>query len=196
MTTITFSSLAVFASLACGVAEAHGGFTWFNNDAAGWQSAASAYTTCSFTEFPHNTYITDQYASLGVLFTNPGPNVVHAGDFQGFPLDGFGIDGNGGIELTFSEPAFAVSAHGPDLWMLKAYLGQSLVYASPWHLPTAGGFAGFVSTTPFDRVQFVGINGGSIDDIYVDNIYFSTVPSPPAIAALTIGALARGRRRR
>ena len=133
---------------------------------------------------------------LGVLYTNPGPNVVHANDFTAFPLDGFGIDGNGGIELTFLQPTYAVGSHGPGFWTFKAYLGDVLVYSSPAHLPAPGGFAGFVSTSPFDRGQLLGLqNGGSIDDVYIDNTYFGTVPTPPAVAMMLLG-LAMGRRRR
>jgi hypothetical protein len=171
---------------------------WFPTDFAAWQEAAGSVSTLSFTEFAQNTYITDQYADLGVLFTNPGPNVVHT-QAPYFPIDGSGIDGNDGIELTFSEPIHAVAAHGPGIWRYKAYLGDTLVYTSPFHLSMAGSFAGLVSSTPFDRVQLVGVPAippDDPDDVYIDNIYFSTIPGPPTAVALLLGAPGVRRRRR
>ncbi len=193
---VSRATLAILWSCAM-TGSAQASFAWFNNNFAGWQSAAGEFNTCDFAAYPTNTFITDQYADLGVLFTNPGPNVVHANDFAGFPLDGHGIDGNCGIELTFLQPTYSVGAHGPGLWTYDVYAGNTLLYSSPGHAPSLNGFAGFVSTVPFDRVVFWGlIPPNCEDDVYIDNIYFSTVPAPAASIFVVMGLVAGKRRRR
>ncbi|MBL9150572.1 MAG: hypothetical protein JNM94_17945 [Phycisphaerae bacterium] len=172
-------------------------FQYFVNNFDGWSSSSGDFATCSFAEFPQNTFITDQYADLGVNFTGIFGNVVNVG-LSGFPLDGHGIDGNCGIELTFSNLTYAVAAHGPDSWRFDAYLGDQLIYSSPSHGSSIGGFSGFVSSVPFDRVRLLGATlfPPDCDDVYVDNIYFASVPGPAGFAVFAIRALGMGRRRR
>ncbi len=194
---LKYTSVGMAAALTCVITgSAQASFAWFNNNFAGWQSAAGEYKTCDFAAYPTNTFITDQYADLGVLFTNPGPNVVQAGVFDIYPLDGSGIDGNCGIELTFTQPTYSVGAHGPDTWTYNVYLGSTLLYSSPGHPSSPTGFAGFVSTVAFDRVVFFGAFGPDCDDVHIDNIYFSTVPAPAASILVAMGLVAGRQRRR
>jgi hypothetical protein len=177
--------------------SAHADFQFFDNTFDDWTSTSGDFATCSFSEFPQNTFITDQYADLGVLFTGIFGNVVKLSE-TGFPLDGHGIDGNCGIELTFDNPTYAVGAHGPGVWYFQAFLGNLLVYQSPYQSSGVGGFSGFVSSLPFDRVRLMGppLFPPDCYDVYVDNIYFASVPGPAGIAVFALGALGRGRRRR
>jgi len=168
---------------------------YFQNDYAGWSASASSYATCSFAEFPQNTFITDQYANLGVLFTGFTGNVVKTSAII-FPLDSHGIDGNCGIELTFAAPTYSVGAHGPDVWKYLLYQGNTLIHTSTYSNGGIGNFAGIVSSVPFDRVQFKGFPLPDCDDVYIDNIYFSSIPAPAAIAVLVMAwPLRRARRR-
>ncbi|MBL9147682.1 MAG: hypothetical protein JNM94_03220 [Phycisphaerae bacterium] len=172
-------------------------FTYFLEDFNGWSASAETHATCSFAEFPQNTFITNQYESLGVLFTGFTGNVVNVG-WSGFPLDGHGIDGNQGIELTFDKPTFAIGAHGPGTWSYLLYQGDTLLYTSMSGPSIFGSFAGVVSTVPFDRVQLLGFPkpGGLLTDVYVDNIYFSSIPAPAVLwVAGVAGLRSRGRRR-
>jgi hypothetical protein len=45
-------------------------FVKFNQNFPGWQGAAGLYTTVKFGEIPANLTVTDQYASIGLLFTS------------------------------------------------------------------------------------------------------------------------------
>jgi hypothetical protein len=170
------------------------GFTLFEGNFNAWSSAAGTHQTIGFEGFPVNTFITTQYLDMGVEFTSfGGPNVVRpfAPDF--FLQDGYGIDGNEVVEVLFSAPTFSIAAHKPGFWRFHLFAGDSLIYDSGF----IGGsglnkFAGITSTMPFDRVRFITDPGG---DVYVDNIYFTSVPGPGSVAVLLGAFVARKRRR-
>lgn len=178
----------------CGPA-AHAGVTWFEEDFSGWQSAAGAYTPLTFTEFAHNTFITDQYADKGVLFTDSDPNVVW--NIDEFLLDQHGINGLETVELTFAQPTLALGAYGPGYWQVILYSGTTEVYWND-HLSLGDtGFAGLVSTVAFDRAVFFGAPPSPIPDfIYFDNFYFTSVPGPGGACVLLTSFCVRGDRRR
>jgi hypothetical protein len=90
---------------------------------------------------------------------------------------------------------FAMFAHHcPEA---KFYLGTQIVH--DW-APMNGQapFTGYFSDEPFDRVVVRSINTGPYIPILVklDNIYFTTVPSPSVAAALGIAAIIGRKRRR
>ncbi len=58
-----------------------------------WIDAVGPFFTVDFTGFPGGTFITDEYADLGVLFTD-GVDVILCCD-EGFPNDGAGLNGVG-----------------------------------------------------------------------------------------------------
>jgi hypothetical protein len=169
------------------------GFTLFEGNFNAWSSAAGAHQTIGFEGFPVNTQITTQYLDMGVNFTPlDGPNVVQPFAPAFFLQDGYGIDGNGGVEMVFESPTYSVAAHNPGTWRFHLFVGNTLVYDSGF----VGGsglnkFAGVVSTVPFDRVRLVSFAG---DDVYMDNLYFSTVPGPGGIAVLGLALIRRRRR--
>ncbi len=69
------------AALTCASAlPAHAGVTEFT-DRAEWETAVGAFTTVNFTGFPEFTVITDQYADLGVFFTDAN-DVIRLSCFQ------------------------------------------------------------------------------------------------------------------
>ena len=171
--------------------------TFFANDFAGWHNATVSYKTCSFVEFPQNTIITNQYQNLGVQFTGPNWNLV-LDSAGGFPQDGKGLNPNTYLELTFDEPMHSIAAHGPGGWLFQLFLGETVVGLSPWwNGGSPNGFAGFVTDISFDRVRLVSPSPGGI--VFVDNVYFSTVPGPSALLTavlMMLGRVSRSRRPR
>lgn len=169
--------------------------TSFNHDFEGWQEFAGPYTTCDFTGFPAFTVITDQYESLGVLFTNPTFNIVKNTP-SNFPIDGWGLDANGYLELTFSQEMFAIGAHVPGSPKIQLFLGEVMIGQTTYAFGDGPSvFAGAASDIGFDRARFIspGING----EVYMDNLYFSSVPGPSVVAPLILAAARmRARRRR
>jgi hypothetical protein len=169
--------------------------TEYKNNFNGWSAATGSYETIGFSGFPVNTIITTQYEDLGVVFTNfGGPEVVAPFSMFGYPQDGYGVDGNAGIEMIFAEPMRSISMHAPGLYQIELFDGEEKFYLSS----LMGGqgpnfFGGLVSGRAFDRVRFVTDPG---DDVASDNIYFSTVPGPAAGLVIVCGALFGGRRRR
>jgi hypothetical protein len=101
------------------------------------------------------------------------------------------------VDVEFDEPmrGFAMFAHHcPEA---KFYLGTQIVH--DW-APMNGQapFTGYFSDEPFDRVVVRSINTGPYNPILVklDNIYFTTVPSPSVAVALGIAAIIGRKRRR
>ncbi|MBL9121798.1 MAG: hypothetical protein JNL80_17975 [Phycisphaerae bacterium] len=137
--------------------------------------------------------MTDQYLSLGVEFTDDDLNVT--GLSGGF-LDGAGVNGLAMIEGTFGSPIKAVAFHHPGFLKFRLYLGDTFVGQTGY---LGGGgpsfFSGVVSTQWFDRMQVTDVLSDPIDPVFVDNMYFSTIPAPGASCVL-LSLLVRPRRRR
>ncbi|MDZ4830235.1 MAG: hypothetical protein SGJ09_08585 [Phycisphaerae bacterium] len=185
-------SLLGATMLAAGANSAMASVQMFIQDFSGWQQAASSYSTVDFRGFAPNTFITEQYAPLRVHFMNPGPNVVQPLALDLFPQDGFGIDANGGILLAFDQPIHGIGGHGPGAWRFRLYSGGTQFYISPWWVGAPNGYSGLVSDTAFDAASFEAFGG---EDVYSDNIYFSTIPAPSVIAMLAASGLVSRRRR-
>jgi hypothetical protein len=175
----------------------------FVNDFAGWQAAAGPFTTVDFVEdAPAAPVLFNHFANFGVLlnktgyfdpalpywyrFTNEsggeGPFLRDAGGLssasdQGFrflaPVNSFGY-----LPLTTDSGSFF------HLFLAGAYLGTAGGAGQP-----IGAFRGIYSTVAFDEVRFASMR-------YLDNIYFSTIPTPGIIPLLTLAATFGGRRRR
>ncbi|MDZ4829492.1 MAG: hypothetical protein SGJ09_04745, partial [Phycisphaerae bacterium] len=181
---------------------AHGDFVTYDSLSA-WQQVAPSSTVLDFTGFTNNTFITDQYASLGVLFTDVDANIIQNASFT-YLLDGSGLYGSCSAELNFDQPMRAFGAWNLTNMTVRAYLGRQLVYQGALinGVNFGGEFNGIVSTgTTFDRVHVYGPTtmnppyfcGG----MNFDNFWFSTVPAPGAVAVLAVGSvLGRPARRR
>jgi len=185
-------ALCAALSLVAAANSAIASVQMFIQDFSGWQDAAGAYSTCDFTGFAPNTFITDQYAALGVNFTNVGPNVVTFPTWDLFPQDSAGIDGNNGIILAFDQPIHAIGQHGPGAWRFRLYSGGQQFFVSSWWTGATNVYSGLYSDVAFDGV-YIESPG---DDVYSDNIYFSTIPAPGAIALAALSGLPARRRRR
>jgi MYXO-CTERM domain-containing protein len=167
---------------------------------ASWSAEAEPFTTITFGEIPLFSTVTDQYASLGVLFTDIAPNKTDGFDTIVFPEDGYGLKGYPIIELTLLSPATGIAAHFPGGIRFRLFSGDVMIFESPYLGGSGYGFfGGVVSDLSFDRVQIVDQISSTPDPaMAVDNLYisFAPVPAPGAAVALLGVALLGGRRRR
>jgi hypothetical protein len=161
-----------------------------------WENAVGEYTTITFTEFPNNTLIVDQYASLGIHFTNGG--VVTSPNWDAFPEDGAGIVhpyAGSPMLLTFDEPMTHIAIDFPGFAQFELYSDGELIHISDeFGGAGAGNFAGLSSTEPFDQVY--------IEDwlleawVSLDNLHFGpSIPAPGALALFPLTLIGSTRRR-
>lgn len=189
-------SIVVFSAIGMHFESgALGGVTLYTDSFAAWQGATGSYSTCDFVGFPVNTQITTQYSGLGAIFTPfQGPNIVGPYDDFIFPEDGYGIDGNGDVEILFDTPMHSLAAHAPGSWRYQLFSGDTMIYQSVYvGGGGAGFFAGLVSTEGFTKIRFDTFD---FDDVYIDNVYFSATPGPGGAGLGLVGlALAKRTRR-
>jgi hypothetical protein len=169
--------------------------TKFTGNYGTWASAAGPHSTITFAEYQWQA-ITTQYSELGVLFTSDELNATEF-DPVIYPEDGWGMDGNTIIELTFAEPIHAIGFHHPAYVGLVLWSGSSVTYDADFFGSTANRFGGITSTQPFDRVWMLPLNQ-DVGSVYLDNLYFSTIPAPGVAGCLAAALMAAGfdRRRR
>ena len=159
-----------------------------------WQAAAgSRITQLTFQGIdPSGSGFHEQYASFGV--TDPEPNdiiLLTAGRWtlQSLPWS------PPTVTFVFST---AISAVGwtsiASLQTADLFLGGTLV-ASAVPMPGGAGwpFAGLVSDQSFDKVVMTHQALGGVG--ILDDLWFPTIPAPPAMAVGVIAALASRRRR-
>jgi hypothetical protein len=161
-------------------------------DKADWEAAVGAYTTIDFTGFPEGTLITDQYADLGVLFTD-GNDFIDLND-TAFPNDGAGLLGNmfDDIELAFDQPTSWLGLEFPGGLWLRLYRDGELMYTSP--VFDGAYFTGLVSSEPFDAVDIIDVSGESVA---IDDLHFGPpIPAQGALALLAVAGLTRRTRGR
>ena len=117
-----------------------------------WIAAVGRFTTIGFTEFPNNTFITDQYRELGVFFTDGDDNVTCCSEVT-FPQDGAGLDGNDAIHLIFVTPQLYIAADFPGGLKIELFSEGGLIYSSSdFGGGGVGFFGGLLSPQPFDEV--------------------------------------------
>ena len=184
--------------IAVGIAgAAHGGFVGIHGaaNAGQWFVAADGFATVAFTGFAESTQVTEQYASLGIHFRIPagsGGNAVQS-SVSMYPQDGWGLVVSRAVELEFDSPMRAFAAYFPGDARFEFYAGSALLHAQT-RVGEINGFAGFTSTESFDRV-ILRANEPANFGLFVDNVYFSAVPSPAAPAVAAVAGLMRGARR-
>ena len=160
-------------------------------DFEAWQNAAGDSTFIGFTEYPQGTFISDQYADLGIVFPEGNASILNSNSFE----DGHGIwfDGSSGFDniwVEFDEPTNAIGAQFPGGLQIEMFAnGESLNEPDSF----SGGFLGYVSDQPFDSAILVDPTGVTA----IDNIYFAPpIPAPGALGVFPIAALCFHRRRR
>jgi len=170
--------------------EASAAVTDYTSKAA-WQAAAGPYTTIDFTGFAPGTIITNQYASLGVIFTEGNDRI---NKLQSFVNDGWGL--NGVIDtftLAFSQPMYTIACEFPGTLQIRLYYQGTLFHTNPNTFGGVGSgfFGGMVSDQPFDRAVVLDPQGA----VFVDDLHFGQgIPAPAALPLLGLALLA-GRRR-
>lgn len=161
---------------------------------AAWGAAAGPFTTVTFNEVPHPTLLSNQYQDLGILFTSADPDV--AGSYPN-ASDGAAVNGFQIIEVTFAAPINAFAWLHPGATRIRLFSGDTLVYQSTYLGGSGWGwFTGVHSSVAFDRIQLNDFDTGFGNPVYVDNIYFSTIPGPAGLALIGFAGLIRGSRRR
>jgi hypothetical protein len=170
---------------------ARGGVVEFLDDRDGWLAAVGPFTTINFTGFPDGTFITTQYADLGVVFTDGNDQIFLNGN--AFPNDGAGMDGNGDIEVAFDTPQAWIAVDFPGAIKFQLFSERQLIYDSSSFF--AGGFDhffGLVSTELFDSARIIDPLG----EAEIDDLHFG-VPAPGTLPVLgSVGLIGRGRRSR
>jgi MYXO-CTERM domain-containing protein len=182
---------------ACAAGIAHGSFV-MHESYAGWSAAAGDFATITFAELPPFSFVTTQYADMGLVFADNDGNWTEGPEYSPYPIDGFGLDGEGVVDILLSKQALGVGAHFPGGLRYRLYSAGALLYDSD--LVGAGLYNNFrgvtSSSVAFDRVLITGFPFGG--QVYLDNLYisFAPVPSPAGAAALSLLLLVARRRRR
>ena len=182
--TLTFTLLGALLISA----SAHAGVQEFT-DKDEWIDAVGEFTTIGFTGFEIGTFITDQYADLGILFTDGSDSVQFSP--TGFPNDEWGLDGNGDIAVAFDTPQLWIGADFPGILRIELYRDGRLFYVSKDYGVGIGQFVGLLSTKPFDAALLIDAAG----EAEIDDLHFG-VPAPGTLPLLALGALWTRRRRR
>ena len=153
-----------------------------------WIAAVGDFTTIDFTGFPEGTFITDQYADLGVLFTDGNDNI----DFnRGYLNDGWGLRGSDTITIAFDSPEAYLAVDFPGDIQIDLFAAGNLIYSAVFIAGGVGNFAGLVSTELFDSALLSDYVGS----VHIDDLHFG-VPAPGALPLLALGALCTRRRGR
>jgi hypothetical protein len=157
------------------------------SDLAAYDAAVGPHTVIDFTDLAAGTVLSNQYAGLGVLFTDGSDTVA---DLTSFVVDGKGVDGRGRIDLTFSSYINTVGGEFPGALTIDLYDGATLVGTSDDFAGSGTGFFGGVSDISFNRVV---LRDWMDDSVYIDNLHFGTVGSAiPAPGAILLGTLGTG----
>ncbi len=156
-----------------------------------WVDAVGRFETIPFTGFPQGTFITDQYADLGILFTDGNDSINFSP--TAFPNDAWGLDGNGDISVSFEAPQAWIGVDFPGTLQIELFSSGRLFYTSS--IAGGGGagfFFGLISSDLFDAAVVAEAAPGL--EAEIDDLHFG-VPTPGALWLLALSAL-RPRRRR
>ena len=142
-----------------------------------WIEAVGEFTTIDFTGFPEGTWITDQYADFGILFTD-GDDWIH--NTCGYVNDCWGLaggDGNDQIMLAFDTEEAYIGVDFPGDLQIDLFAAGKLIYRAVFIAGGNGNFAGLVSTELFDSVV---LSDPVFGFVAIDDLHFG--PPPPESA--------------
>ncbi|MFK7961718.1 MAG: hypothetical protein AB8G96_14475 [Phycisphaerales bacterium] len=151
------------------------------------------FSTIGFDEFDEpQTFITDQYEELGVLFDEEQfVATLGSSSFQ----DGWGgrtLVFQNSLRVNLTEPMKSFGFLAPATALVRFFFEGELL----WNFPASGDMRwGFTSDQYFDEVH-IGTGGGGTNA--TDDIYLPPIPGPAGLALLLVAG-ARGicgRRRR
>ncbi len=159
-----------------------------------WIAWVGEFDVVDFVGFSEGTLLFDQYADLGVLFTD-GNDTVRVNQLY---LDGSGafggLFGDVGLTMVFDEPQSWIGLDYPGIIQFQLFREGELVYESREFRAPQGeiGFAGLISTEPFDSAVVFD----PCVDTSIDNVYFGGVPTPVTGTLFILAALLPLRRRK
>ncbi len=137
-----------------------------------WIDVVGKFTTIDFTGFEDGTFITDQYADFGLLFTDGNDNIHHTCSYVN---DCRGLDGNQAIDLVFDTPQTYIAVDHPGSVQFELFNKGKLVYtSSSMGLGGSGHFSGLVLTQPFDAAILSRESKGS--QVFIDDLHFGYLP--------------------
>jgi hypothetical protein len=174
MTSFRISAIGILAlaGLACVAPNRADASPIFFVDRAAYLSAAGAQTEIDFTDLPPLTIVTDQYASLGVTFTDGNDVIGVADDDDGSDLFGAsGSEPNMGITFVLSVPKATV---GVDFGFSALFSGAQVAFFSG--ATNVGGASG--------QAMFVGILS---NDLLIDRVFVSPKNSGGVVVPASIG---------
>lgn len=155
-----------------------------------WQAASGQY-------LPAFTVVTDQYAPLGIQFTDGNDFIRVSGSYSdNHGLASVDAPGDvGRVHMSFCEPIYAIGFEFLDVLVIDLLSDEELLFTSNWYVSGFTPFVGLISTVPFDAVIARDINQNVMT---IDNILFGPpVPAPGGLLTLGVGAIIlAGRRRR
>ncbi len=141
-----------------------------------WLAVIGPLVTVDFVGFADGTLITDQYADLGVVFTDSDDRVACCDDIT-WPNDGAGMDGNGDITVVFDTPMAYIGVDYPGGMHFELYREGVLIYESSEFVPGGvGNFAGLVSTELFDMAVLMDVPPSS--EAEIDDLHFGPPDCP------------------
>jgi hypothetical protein len=158
-----------------------------------WEAGVEQVTTIGFSDLPDGTWVTEQYAGLGVHFVDGWDQVIYG---ESFLEDGAGIAGGEYVELVFDQSMYWIAADFPGNLGFDLYFeGEFLYRSTEFGTGGYGNFGGLVSTEPFDRA--VLWEYGTHPNVFIDDLHFGPpIPAPTALSMFTAALLAGRRRRR
>ena len=168
---------------------------YFDDDRDKWFSDAAAIgpiTTIGFNDLGNNVLVTEQYADLGVHFTFIG-NFTRGENFDLFPQDGWGLDGNTMIRLEFDDVQSGIAFDFPGAAEVDLFRDGELVHDSSRFGGSGAGRFGGVVGIEFDLAIIVDWTGD--DNVVLDDLHFVSIPVPSTLI-LVAGAFALRSRRR
>ncbi len=179
----TTGLMVAAALLVCSEGTGALGGVWEFTDSLEWQAAVGPFTTIDFTGLPNGTFVTDQYAELGILFTD-GNDFIHMSGSH--VNDGWGLGGNEAIHLSFDTPQAWIAVDFPGGLKIELFKDGALIYTSGnFGLGGTGNFGGLLSSQPFDGVV---LTDWIVGDVFIDDLHFG-VPAPPTLALLALASL-------
>lgn len=168
-----------------------------------WEADAGEHTSILFSE-PEVAFtgltIVDQFEDEGVIFAGWDAicdSLTCSPYFQ--QGDGGGLQGGELIDMRFTQPMQTFGTHFALLMDFTLYYEDEVVFSSTFgDVNNFSAFGGVISEQPFDRVVLKNPQfQPPLVQTLVDNVYFGPpVPTPGALGAFVIGALAFKRRRR
>jgi hypothetical protein len=162
---------------------------------AQWQNSVQGFTEVTFQEFVNGTVITDDYASLGINFTDGDDFVLATSpflDLHGLVSDdGFGNLGM--IHMSFTQPQRWIAFEWLGNLQVKLFKQGQLIYTSDNFEHAFTPFVGFILDSNFDSA--LAYRGNS-SVVALDNIYFGPpIPAPSALGLLVLACVRQNRRR-